>query len=577
MRPAKTLKRHRPKWTSIRGNVFQFERRVPTDLRLSIVGKTLALPVGNEVYPLLVTPSTTHIRFSLRTRDEREAIQLVAEVNAYVDGFFARLRDGSPIELTHRQVMALAGHYYLAWSQDPDAYPPAMYVPDLDGILPDLPVVDYQRESERLLCVSGMLTDLLKAEGVQLRRRLFNKVAVGLLAEHGIIEVPVNTQERLVAALANILPVALETRARFAGGDFRPDETASRFPQWEPPAGRIVKAQQYRSTGKVSLTGLVETWWEGAKANGKSEATYDNYRKVFSLLNRFLRHDDALRVRPEDIEAYKSHRLTIISPGNKTNRPLALNSFRLGDWVALRSVFRWAAENTLIPESPMPSIRFTATRKVKLRDKNFTDAEASALLAASSNHLATLNRAPSRLDYAKRWVPWLCAYSGCRVGEALQLRKEDFRKAQGHLIMLITPEAGTVKTKEAREVPIHSHILEEGFEAFLKASADGHLFLDFSEEKGFRSNWLSRKNEVRKFVRKVVTDPNVPPNHGWRHTFKSKGFEVDIQEKVLDAICGHAPASSGRKYGHVSLKTKIDALNSFPRFTSEERTADAAE
>lgn len=577
MRPAKTLKRHRPKWTSIRGNVFQFERRVPTDLRLSIVGKTLALPVGNEVYPLLVTPSTTHIRFSLRTRDEREAIQLVAEVNAYVDGFFARLRDGSPIELTHRQVMALAGHYYLAWSQDPDAYPPAMYVPDLDGILPDGPVVDYQRESERLLCVSGMLTDLLKAEGVQLRRRLFSKVAVGLLAEHGIIEVPVNTQERLVAALANILPVALETRARFAGGDFRPDETASRFPQWEPPAGRIVKAQQYRSTGKVSLTGLVETWWEGAKANGKSEATYDNYRKVFSLLNRFLRHDDALRVRPEDIEAYKSHRLTTISPGNKTNRPLALNSFRLGDWVALRSVFRWAAENKLISESPMPSIRFTATRKVKLRDKNFTDAEASALLAASSNHLATLTRAPNKLDHAKRWVPWLCAYSGCRVGEALQLRKEDFRRAQGHLIMTITPEAGTVKTKAAREVPIHSHILEEGFEAFLKASADGYLFLEFAEEKGFRSNWVSRKNEVTLFARSVVTDPNVAPNHGWRHTFKSKGFEAGIQEKVLDAICGHAPSSVGRSYGSVSLKTRIDALNNFPRFTVEEHTADAAE
>lgn len=337
MLPAKTLKRRRPKWTSIRGNVFQFERRIPSDVKLSIVGKTLALPVGNEVYPLLVTPSTTHIRFSLRTCDEQAARQLVAKVNAYVDGFFARLRDSSPIELTHRQVMALAGHYYLAWSQDPDAHPPAMYVPDLDGILPDAPVLDYQREAERLLCVSSMLVDLMKAEGVPLRIRLFGKVAVGLLAEHGIIEVSVNSHERLVAALANVLPMALETRARFAGGDFRPDETASRFPQWEPPAGQIVKAQQYRSTGKVSLTGLVETWWEGAKANGKSEATYDNYRKVFSLLNQFLKHDDALRVRPEDIEAYKSHRLTTISPGNKTNRPLALTGCGKIGLAALRA------------------------------------------------------------------------------------------------------------------------------------------------------------------------------------------------------------------------------------------------
>jgi integrase len=143
--------------------------------------------------------------------------------------------------------------------------------------------------------------------------------------------------------------------------------------------------------------------------------------------------------------------------------------------------------------------------------------------------------------------------------------------------MLITPEAGTVKTKEAREVPIHSHILEEGFEAFLKASAEGYLFLEFADPKGFRSNWLSRKNEVTSFARLVVTDRNVAPSHGWRHTFKSKGFEAGIQEKVLDALCGHAPTSIARSYGSVSLKTKIDALNSFPRFTSEERTADAAE
>jgi hypothetical protein len=74
------------------------------------------------------------------------------------------------------------------------------------------------------------------------------------------------------------------------------------------------------------------------------------------------------------------------------------------------------------------------------------------------------------------------------------------------------------------------------------------------------------KNRVTEFVREVLSDPNVAPNHGWRHLFKTIGYEADIQERVLDAICGHAPASEGQEYGGITLKTKTHALAKFPRF-----------
>jgi len=40
-----------------------------------------------------------------------------------------------------------------------------------------------------------------------------------------------------------------------------------------------------------------------------------------------------------------------------------------------------------------------------------------------------------------------------------------------------------------------------------------------------------------------VNDPELSPNHAWRHTFKAIGFRSDMSEKVLDAIVGHAPFS----------------------------------
>ena len=32
----------------------------------------------------------------------------------------------------------------------------------------------------------------------------------------------------------------------------------------------------------------------------------------------------------------------------------------------------------------------------------------------------------------------------------------------------------------------------------------------------------------------MVPDPNVQPNHGWRHTFKTIGLEAELPERVLD-------------------------------------------
>jgi integrase len=63
-----------------------------------------------------------------------------------------------------------------------------------------------------------------------------------------------------------------------------------------------------------------------------------------------------------------------------------------------------------------------------------------------------------------------------------------------------------------------------------------------------------------------VTDSNIMPNHAWRHTFKTICFEVAIEERAADAICGHASKGQGRRYGANTIAALAAQLEKFPRF-----------
>jgi hypothetical protein len=67
-------------------------------------------------------------------------------------------------------------------------------------------------------------------------------------------------------------------------------------------------------------------------------------------------------------------------------------------------------------------------------------------------------------------------------------------------------------------------------------------------------------------VRGAVPDPRVQPNHAWRYTFKTYGHEAGISELTLDAICGHSAKSKGDDYTKVTLKKRMEAMASFPRY-----------
>ena len=149
---------------------------------------------------------------------------------------------------------------------------------------------------------------------------------------------------------------------------------------------------------------------------------------------------------------------------------------------AARSFFNWAVENNLTDVNPAASIKVRVKKKATTNrtTPGFEDAEANAILSEALRPAA--GKETGRFTAAKRWVPWLCAYSGARVNEVTQLRRADVfaRTIDGEevWVMRITPEAGTVKTGAARDVPLHPHLVEQGFFDWVAGRPDGPLFYD---------------------------------------------------------------------------------------------------
>jgi integrase len=63
-----------------------------------------------------------------------------------------------------------------------------------------------------------------------------------------------------------------------------------------------------------------------------------------------------------------------------------------------------------------------------------------------------------------------------------------------------------------------------------------------------------------------VSDPNISPNHAWRHTWKQIADRVGISERMSDYITGHAHKSVGAGYGAPTLDDMANALKKFPRY-----------
>lgn len=345
--------------------------------------------------------------------------------------------------------------------------------------------------------------------------------------------------------------------------------TDSQDDDMAPPLPTLPKfpiASQRASEGKSEAVTITRLFEEYAKQpNGPTPTTVRQWRGYIKHLVAYLGHDKAVRVTSHDLIKWREALRT-----EKSGRGKPLSSKTInGSYLAAANVtFGYGLDQLLLPANPMASVKpVRADKKPKLRARDFTTAEWQAILKAALTPAG--GKLSAKRELARRWVPWLCAYSGARVNEITQLRAEDVSEIDGVWTMLITPEAGGVKTNEARTVPLHMHLLEQGFLEVVKGK-DGPLFYDPSRARGGQENRHHKKVGMflSEWVRKKVgvADINVAPNHGWRHTFKTICREVEIDEEAADYIQGHAHKGQGRRYGSNTIPALAKQLAKFPRF-----------
>lgn len=308
---------------------------------------------------------------------------------------------------------------------------------------------------------------------------------------------------------------------------------------------------------RVSLKKL---WEDYVKCRTQAGFMKDGGRRqapVIKNLRAFLKHDDARQVTKKDLLAWRDQLMTTLSA--KTTNDIYLST--------VRSLFGWAHENEHLGDNPAQSVKQPKPRKVRSREKGYTDEEALAVLTASLNYQPNANqfgyvRETPKHTAAKRWAPILCAFTGARISEITQLRKEDVRQEGERWIIRITPDAGTVKAGDYRDVPLHRQIVELGFINYVKMADPGPLFHNASTPEKFATAASSVSDEISKWLRRSKIAPEgVQPNHAWRHRLKTKASELGIDSRVIDAIQGHAGRTAGDNYGDVTVMAKLRAIN----------------
>lgn len=333
----------------------------------------------------------------------------------------------------------------------------------------------------------------------------------------------------------------------------------------DAPTDPIVKPVTLppKALAPISLMGLFRAYIVSRQALGKHKDGAKSWESVIRGLIKFLGHDNAARITKRNLLDWRD---SLMASGRS---PKTISDKHLA---AVRAVLKWAFENDRLPSNEAESVRQEVPRKVRTREKGYTTSEAVKVLKASLNHEPAktcnpANRESKHLTAAKRWVPLLCAFTGARVTEMTQLRKEDLRREGDRWVVRISPDAGSVKSGQYRDVPLHRQLISLGFTDFVNASEEGPLFHSATTADKYLSGARGTSGKLSEWLNRCELVPaGVQPSHGWRHRFKTQGRELGASDRVLDAIQGHTGRTASDSYGDVTIVAKLKIIDMLPEY-----------
>lgn len=538
----------------------QFRKRVPPDVQRVARGETIVFSLpkslsGDECIEVSAQ-IRTHVEFSLRTSEPALVKLRLNRASEHFERTIAAYREG-PRRLEHKERVSIAGILYRDLSQSFE---------DTPG---EAEIWRLVREANDRATSSPQQTECW-----------FGPSADELLSKLGIVA-DSESRTALLRDVAKAFNDAAAKLKRNAEGDYRPDPVAERFPKWEASGRKAPKAS--RSAGVLTPTKLFELWQQHPDQKTVKPSTLASYTAVFNNLKVFLAK--RYGAEPASASLQRDDFRSFIDMRSEEDK-VSAKTINGVDLAAINSVFNWAVDQDKLTANPANRVKRKVRKAVEggnRKRKTLNDAEARAILKHAWDYPKKASRREDhKLIAAKRWVPWLMAYTGTRVGEVAQIRKSDVVEFDGHWAIAITAEAGTVKTNSTWHVPLHPHLIEQRFLDFVKEAKDGHLFLTprpdlyrpqaktsrTKDPRGILGPLQSVKNKLAAFAREVVPGPGGPaPNHGWRHRFKAKAREYGIDPEVRNAFADHSSVGVAGSYGKDALyAAMVAALSKIPPY-----------
>ncbi len=444
---------------------------------------------------------------SLGTKDPVEAKRLYTQANAEIEARWATM-DRGEVQLDAREAINLARPFY-------------------DGMLTefrDQPLLQTRWDVDVGASCFRPAGEIgaLRADPLEVQRTIMEgwclDFAGNRLAEVGMVDTKDN-RATLGAAIASALQAAALELKRLS--------TVSVFAV--PAAG----ARQWTGVSEaespiVPSKQIFDGWAAERKPTEKTRYTYERVLKSFM---DFVGTDDVKIVTQKHVADWKA---AMLAAG------LTAKTIGAGKLSAVRAIFQWAADNSVIGDNPFAKVSISLKKKPGERKRGYTDEEAEMVLAA-----AKLEKAPHL-----HWVPLLCAYTGARISEISQLRREDLVEVKGVWCVKLVPEAGSLKNASSeRSVPIHPKVLEAGFVKFVERTKAGAIFSEVPPDRfGVRGGNMTKL--VSKWVRGLgLKDTRVAPSHAWRHRFKTLCRRYGVSSDIGDALTGHTARTVADAYG----------------------------
>lgn len=222
---------------------------------------------------------------------------------------------------------------------------------------------------------------------------------------------------------------------------------------------------------------------------------------------------------------------------------------------AARSLFSWAALNDYIDKNPAEVLGDVKEGRAQDARIAFDDADVATIF----QYLHTRKNEPYVL-----WIPRIMAMTGCRMGEAAKLRRQDIKQVKGTWVFDINEEGEqqSLKTEQSiRQVPIHPRLLELGFIDWVNAETDEYLFplrVRYTPNPE-RSDTDVLSKDLNRWLRQAGIKDTRKAFQSFRSTFITRLKNAATPEYQIAQIVGHENdnLTTGRYGMDVNLKALL--------------------